>query len=579
MNYLIKQKPWIFICLIGLLARLLFLPFSHVVDPDVYGRIYISWEWLQNPHLISTAVWPPLHFYIMSFFLSIFPFYVITPKLLHILFSVATAIPLYYFIINEFNAKGAFWATLFYQLSPIVFRNSFHALAETPFIFFVVCSLYFISELFKNKSETKNAIWAGLFLTIACGIRYEGWVFIAFLGLIIWIRSSFKNAFIFGVFSMLFPLYWMIGNYLAEGDPLYSINAANYWNTVMEGVNEEVNDFDKTTRLVFFPFSLFLFLTPLLSLIYVITLIYVLLKKLIVWKHLIWLIPFLGIFIMYIQKTYDGSLLMHHRYTAIPLLFLTPYLSYFFSDKLKISEKIKKIVATLIIATSIPFSFYLHFLQLDKLFFFSPKIAKSVEYILQHNYLQTEAVPHLYDKNAHDINVILKSELKGSDGLIIDFCGWDVSFFLALEANVPFNQQLIMEGAKNGLNHSDQIFSFIKKYPEGIILIQNESRIDALLTVKGNCLQSKDGLQKVFVKQLFNGDGRYLLRYSSNSTCNTETKNEYEVIENLDYYRMKIKNDKAWLKDVWRKSVFSKTSLEEEITRNAQWMLDNKNKP
>jgi hypothetical protein len=41
---------------------------------------------------------------------------------------------------------------------------------------------------------------------------------------------------------------------------------------------------------------------------------------------------------------------------------------------------------------------------------------------------------------------------------------------------------------------------------------------------------------------------------------------------------MKIKNDKAWLKYVWRKSFFRKTSLEKEITRNAQWMIDNKNK-
>lgn len=45
----LKQKPWIMICLIGLLARLAFLPFSHVVDPDVFSRIYISWEWLQKP--------------------------------------------------------------------------------------------------------------------------------------------------------------------------------------------------------------------------------------------------------------------------------------------------------------------------------------------------------------------------------------------------------------------------------------------------------------------------------------------------------------------------------------------------
>lgn len=571
----LKQKPWLLICLISLIARLAFLPFSHVVDPDVLSRIYISWEWLQKPHLINTAVWPPLHFYIMSFFLWIFPFDVLTPKLLHIAFTVAITIPLYFFIKNEFNEKGAFWATLFFQLSPIVFRNSFHALAEAPFIFFVACSLYFISELFKNNENYKNALWAGIFLTISCGIRYEGWVFIGFLGLIVWIRSGFKNAFIFGIFSMIFPLYWMIGNYIAKDDPLYSINAANYWNTVMEGVNEQVSDLDIRMRILFFPFSVFLFLTPLLSIISVVTFIYALKNNLFKFKHLLWFIPFMGIMIMYIQKTYNGSLLMHHRYSAIPLLFIAPYLSYYFSDKIKLAKNLKNIVATLIIATAIPFSFYLHFLPFEKLFFFSPKTEKAIAQILNSNYLQTEAVPHLYDNNAHQINTILKSELKPTDGLILDFCGWEASFFLALDANLPFNQILLMEGAKNGINTTEQLFDFINEYPEGVILIQNESRIDGLVNIYGNCLQSLDASKQVCVKKIFNGDGRYLLRYSSNKTCNSHATSQYEIVKNIDYYRMKIKNDKIWLKDVWKKAKQSHKSLEDAITADAQWMLDN----
>ncbi|MFN4234698.1 MAG: ArnT family glycosyltransferase [Bacteroidia bacterium] len=575
MIQVLKQKQWILICIIGLITRLIILPYSHVVDPDVFSRIFISLEWLEKPHLISTAVWPPLHFYIMSFFLWLFPFDVLTPKLLHIAFAVATAIPMYYFIKNEFNAKGAFWATLFYQLSPIVFRNSFHALAETPFVFFVVCSLYFISELFKHKEQITYAIWAGIFLTIACGIRYEGWVFIGFIGIVVLIRSGFKNAFVFGFFSMIFPLYWMIGNYLAEGDPLYSINSANYWNTVMEGVNEQITDLDHRMRVMFFPFSVFLFLTPLLSIISVVTLIVQTLKRNVTWKHLLWSIPFIGIMLMYIQKTYDGSLLMHHRYSAIPLLFLSPYLSYFFSDKIVLTEKFKKIIATLIITSAIPLSFYLHFIPFEKVFFFSPKLEEAISQILVSNYLQTEAVPHLYDKNAHKINEILNKELKNTDGLIIDFCGWEVSSFLALESNLPHHQILLMEGAKNGINSPEQIAEFINKYPEGILLIQNESRIDELVKIEGNCLQIKDTPHSIFVKKIFNGDGRYLLRYSSNTLCNTESKDEYEVLKNLDYYRMKIKNDKIWLKDVWRKAMHSNISRDEAITRDAQWMLEN----
>lgn len=575
MIQVLKQKPWILICLIGLITRLLVLPFSHVVDPDVYSRIFISMEWIEKPQIITTAVWPPLHFYIMSFFLWIFPFDVITPKLLHIAFAAATAIPMYHFIKNEFNEKGAFWATLFYQFSPIVFRNSFHALAETPFLFFIMCALYFISELLKNKNQYKNAIWAGVILTIACGIRYEGWVFIGFLGLVVLFRSGFKNAFIFASFSMIFPLYWMIGNYLAKGDPLYSINAANYWNTVMEGVNEQVSSLDKQMRLLFFPFSVFLFLTPLLSIISVVTLIIASVKKLVKWKHILWSIPFIGIMLMYIQKTYDGSLLMHHRYSAIPLLFISPYLSYFFSEKILLAEKYKKIIATIIISTAIPLSFYLHYIPFEKIFFFSPKLKQAIAQILASNYLQTEAIPLLYDNNAHQINTLLKKELKSFDGLILDFCGWEVSTFLALDSNLPHNQILLLDGAKNGINTPEQIAEFINKYPEGILLIQNESRLDALVQIKGNCLKTKDNSKNIYVKKIFNGDGRYLLRYSSNTPCNTQSKDEYEVLKNLDYYRMKIINDKIWLKEVWRKAKINNISKEEAITRDAQWMLDN----
>jgi hypothetical protein len=370
-------------------------------------------------------------------------------------------------------------------------------------------------------------------------------------------------------------LYWMLGNYIAEGDPLYSINAANYWNTVMEGVNEQVTELDKNMRILFFPFSVFIFFTPVLSIIVITTTFYFAIKRKIKWKHLLWGIPFIGIMLLYIQKTSDGSLLMHHRYSAIPIMFLSPYLSYYFSENIRLNLLAKKVIATIIIITAIPLSFYWHFAPLEKIFFFSAKAENAAQQILNSNYLQTEAIPHLYDKNAHEINRILKSELQSNSGLIIDFCSWEVSFYLCLESELPHRQILLMEGAKNGVNTPEQIVSFIQDYPQGILLIQNESRLDALLSIAGNCLMANNTSEKIHVKKIFQGDGRYLLKYAKENACNETLPNEYEIEKNVDFYRMKIKSDKIWLKDVWRKAKKNKISLDQAITRDAQWMLDN----
>lgn len=115
----------------------------------------------------------------------------------------------------------------------------------------------------------------------------------------------------------------------------------------------------------------------------------------------------------------------------------------------------------------------------------------------------------------------------------------------------------------------------MNEYPNGIILIQNESRIDGLVQIEGNCLQSFDKSHTIFVQQLLKGDGRFLLRYSSNTACNAEVESEYKIEKNLDFYRMKIKNDKIWLKDVWQKAKRSNISLDEAITRDAKWILEN----
>jgi hypothetical protein len=97
-----KQIFWL--VLIGLIVRLVALPFVHTDDADAVTRVFMAYKWLQEPHWIVSDVWLPLHLYMNAFIIRLSGGDLIyAPKLVNILFAVATVIPLYKFTENEFK--------------------------------------------------------------------------------------------------------------------------------------------------------------------------------------------------------------------------------------------------------------------------------------------------------------------------------------------------------------------------------------------------------------------------------------------------------------------------------------------
>src|SRR5438067_57105 len=123
---------------VTLLVKLSLLPFAQQTDPDAVTRIFFSEAWKDHPSWIRSDVWGPFHFYLNGFFLMIWNNRIYAPAVLNLLLSVLTLIPFYFFTRREFNEDGAFAATVFLAVSPILFRNSFLALSETPSLFFIV---------------------------------------------------------------------------------------------------------------------------------------------------------------------------------------------------------------------------------------------------------------------------------------------------------------------------------------------------------------------------------------------------------------------------------------------------------
>ena len=182
-NSLTKKKtPYIlWIVGISLLVKIIALPFAQTVDADAVSRVHLSMAWAQNPEWISTSVWAPLHFYLNGLALMIWDNIVYTPKILNIIIASVSILPFFYFTRREFNENGALIASIFFALSPILFRTSFMALSETPYVLAFLISLNLISKALRQNS-TSTILWAGFFMTIAAGFRYEAWLLMFIIG-------------------------------------------------------------------------------------------------------------------------------------------------------------------------------------------------------------------------------------------------------------------------------------------------------------------------------------------------------------------------------------------------------------
>lgn len=402
------------IFLLTLIIKLFLFPFTHTVDCDAVSRIFLSMQWYENPHWITNGVWLPFHFYLNSFSFWFYNNWQFSPVFFNILLSCLSIFPFYYFVKNEFNSKGAFYSSILFIISPVLFRNSFMSLSETPFWFFITITLYSISKGFNSK----KAIWffaGGITLTIAAGFRYEAWLLIPLLTILIILRKQWKGGFVFALFSAIFPAVWIYYSLLQSntffhpGAPVLSAEIIG---------NPEFNWENQARKGWFYPLSWVLAVGPITT--------FFLLKYFknrgISQNAIIWLIPTLFILAVFLYKSFSGSLMLQHRFTGILAILTIPFFSFYANEKFRN----KNIVFGLIIISTIGLSFF-------------------------YNTRGIALIPRLKDKNAVKVSNIINQNITKESALIIDFDGWENTWFYALKSGLK-PENILINYSNNSLD-------------------------------------------------------------------------------------------------------------------------------
>lgn len=563
----------------ALVIRLTGSFYAQNTEADATSRVLLAEELRDHFRIIYSGHWPSLQYYFLAFFTWLFNDRVTGPLVLCVLLGSVSILPFYGFCKNLFSQKGAVFSSLVFTLCPVVLRNSFIPLSEIFYLFFTCFALYYLSEAWKKDvKKTKNSLKAGLFLTLAGGMRIEAWILIPLLCVPFLLNRDIKSAFYFGLTSSLFPVFWMAGNYIDYGDIFYSIHSVEKWNFNAEGHNEQIDKTEIFRRILFYPFSFTIMLTPLgvfLFLFYS--------AKNIITRNFTrnqWglLIIFLLLCIIYLFQCVDGRLFMQHRFTITLVVFSIPFLGLLFHSGNKL--KLKYVLSLVLIAGIIPWSYYWHYLPYSKVFFFSERLKNTTCLIIADSWGQTGAIPEIKNKNVFTIRDKANEIIDENDGWIVDFDGWENTYYLAQSVNARYNKIYIQEGAKNSVVDAGKLIGFLKTNPKGLIMLKDFGMLESSFSIYGRLMQINDSTGIELKKIEYYGHLRLFhyrfveeYKFAELKKRYEGKKCLYEKVKDIEFFEERIRRDKIWLSSVIQKSNENKISIEEMIKRDAEYMV------
>jgi 4-amino-4-deoxy-L-arabinose transferase-like glycosyltransferase len=572
-----KEKVLLFsLCLLALIARFICLPYTQIVDADSVTRIFIASDLLENFSIISEGVWLPMHHYLNAIAIFLFSNRINGPVILHILISVLTAVPLYYFTKRVFTMRGAFFTVALFLFNPLFFRYSFQVLSEIPYLFFLALTLNVVSKALETK-QFKHVVYAGIFATLGAGFRYEFWLMIAVFTLIFILKKQYKSAFLFTSIALIFPLFWMIGNFTAHGHFFYGVTGIYNTQDILR-YNANLTNIEVLKRTLFYPFSYFFSISPLL----IIGLVIFFFKKIYQrsFTKIIWILPFFVMLVFYLYKTNNGTLLLQHRFSLSLLLLSIPFTALFFSNKK--NNRLLAFFSVLVVVTQMPLSYIWMQLKIEKLAPSKSFLHQVIRDIRVQSLSDFNAIPQIEHKEFNGIRDVIVQQK--SAGILLDFIDWETTYFLAITSKIP-NKHIFIENVdEDSFVRLTRTAAFLKAHPKGIIQLKCGTKFDQMFEYTGKYLYLNSPEKVCLHVELIH-------QFLTVSTFNYSVIKKYPIqkIEqgdkskcpkenSSDWYYQLIYFDKNWYNHIKSELPIFSNNISAQIRKNADWMVSEQTK-
>ncbi|MGA8213699.1 MAG: glycosyltransferase family 39 protein [Candidatus Sulfotelmatobacter sp.] len=261
---------WILLAGIGL--RVVFFLVSANAGGDALERAALAARWVRHPVFgaVLNDAWLPLHVSLEGGLALLLGNVELASRLLSLLAGAASVWLVWKIARLLYGETAAYLSLLVFAFYSLHIGYSTTSSSEAPYLFCVLAGL----DCFFNFQQTGRMKWlalSGICLTLGAAIRYESWVIIFGVGLVLFVSAlgslpdrfsrmrDLQSLLIFGLTAGAWPAFWMAFSWLKWRNPLYQVEATRSL------VAQTVKSFPHSPfyLLAFTPGVLFLTLSPL----------------------------------------------------------------------------------------------------------------------------------------------------------------------------------------------------------------------------------------------------------------------------------------------------------------------------
>ncbi len=226
---------WILVA--GIVLRILFFLISDNNGGDALARVASLQQWMQNPSLAAPLPqWGPGYFYLMAPFAYLLGNPELATRLVSLLAGIV-CIPLVFSLARLFAGnRAAGLSALVCALAGLHIGYSTTSSSEMLAAALMLAGLWGVFE-YQSSKRFGALLIGGVCLTGAASIRFEGWILLPLLLLLIigtpqkWFTAEFwrsprlRASLFFALVAGAWPVAWSLYSWHRTGDPLYSFHS------------------------------------------------------------------------------------------------------------------------------------------------------------------------------------------------------------------------------------------------------------------------------------------------------------------------------------------------------------------
>ncbi len=216
-----------FLFILSAILRMIALTALKEGPGDGPVRAVIASAWSKDPSIQWSGVWPPGYMYLSGIFSTILLHSISSTRILNLILGSFTAPFIYLLFSTIYDRKVAFLSALVLAFFPLHIFLSVTSLTEVSIGFELISSMYFLIIWSESKGliRTFSLIISVFLLILATMTRYEVWILIPLWPLYYYLSSkNVAKAFILFLLLTVFPISWLIGNFVYSGSilPVFS---------------------------------------------------------------------------------------------------------------------------------------------------------------------------------------------------------------------------------------------------------------------------------------------------------------------------------------------------------------------